>query len=86
MSNHDTFDLFDNEEMVRFQKALTPCRNCNHPKMTHSFLGMFKGIGKCVDAKVTANGTYNQCYCKEFLPKDNLEYLEYKYDKKRKGR
>jgi hypothetical protein len=86
MISHDDFGIANDEEMARFQKALTPCRGCNHPKMAHSFLGPFKGTGKCVDARVTVSGMYKQCTCRNFEPKDNLEFLEYKYDKKKGGK
>jgi hypothetical protein len=73
----------DDEEAVRFEKALAPCRHCTHCRMTH----IVRGIKGCMDATVTAAGVYKQCRCQNFEPKDNLEFLEYRYDKKkRKGK
>jgi len=68
----------DDEEILRFQKAFAKCRYCNHPKMIHSLIPK-----RCVDARLKADGTYKQCRCKNFEPKDNLEFLEYRYDKKK---
>ena len=73
----------DDEEGARFEKAMAPCRNCNHPKMTHSFLGMFKRVGKCIDTRLNVTGQYMTCSCLNFEPKDNLEFLEYRYEKKK---
>jgi hypothetical protein len=88
MTSHDDTGPIDAEEMERFYQALMKCRNCSHIKMTHSFLGMFKKVGKCVDASLVSDGVYKACHCRLFEPADNLEYLEYKYDekKKKKGR
>jgi hypothetical protein len=68
----------DEEEGARFEKALAPCRNCNHAKLPHLLIQ-----NKCVDGTLNVTGHYEQCSCRNFEPKDNLEYLEYKYDKKK---
>jgi hypothetical protein len=54
--------------------------------MAHSFLGIFKSVGKCVNSRVTPNGTYRECRCTIYEPSDNLEFLEFKYDEKKKGK
>lgn len=77
---HDDFDLIDNEEMIRFQKALSKCRNCGHAKMIHYFLN---NKNKCIDFKLEVNGKYKGCHCIRWEPADNLEYLESKYDIKK---
>lgn len=70
-------------EEERFRKGLSKCRNCTHVRMAHSFLGLFQNVGKCMDATLIATGEYKQCSCDVFEPQDNLEFLEYKYDKKK---
>jgi hypothetical protein len=65
------------------------CRRCNHPPIDHrdlypileSHSGIFNRtleaiFGKCILCKPC-------CDCKKFM-KDNLEYLEYLYDRKKK--
>ena len=84
--SHDNNDPVDEEEGARFEKALAPCRHCGHVKMTH-MTSTVKSIQMCMDATVTVTGVYNRCRCQNFEPKDNLEFLEYRYDKKkRKGK
>ena len=83
MNLDDFGPVNDAEEMDRFRKALAPCRSCSHPKMAHSFLKSERG--RCVDAKLNAAGQFKECSCKNFEPKDNLEFLEFKYDAKKKG-
>jgi hypothetical protein len=70
-------DSVDEEEGERFLKALTPCRHCGHVKLAHSLIQK-----RCVDARLIATGRYKLCKCNNFEPKDNLEFLEYKYEKK----
>lgn len=82
MTNTEDFGVIDEEEGLRFQKALARCRNCNHIKMIHSFLNCNKS--NCIDYKVDVAGKSKRCKCKEYLPKDNLEFLEYKLDEKGK--
>jgi hypothetical protein len=78
MSSHDDFGITD-EEGIRFQKALAHCRICGHAKMTHSLIQ-----NRCIDCTLNVKGKHSQCKCKKFLPTDNLEFLEYKYDEKKK--
>jgi ribosomal protein L32 len=74
----------DDEEFDRFEKALAKCRNCGHIRMSHIL--KIKKFLKCVDAKLDAAGTYTACSCKNYEPKDNLEYLEFKYNNKEKDK
>lgn len=46
------------------------CRNCNH---WHSWINC-KALKKCTKV--------NGCECSEFVPSDNLEFLEYKYERR----
>lgn len=73
-------------EEEQFEKALKKCRNCKHIKMAHSFLGMFKKIGKCIDATLSKTGKYIACKCKGWSSSDNLEYMEEIYEKKNRRR
>jgi len=59
-----------------FQK----CRTCDHYFLSHTSMPdetIFCEWG---------NSSYKptRCYCRDFVPKDNLEFLEWKLDKKRK--
>ncbi len=65
----------DREEIERFKRALNPCRTCGHLLMSHSFIKPYNGSCPEVDVKVT--GEYKICKCKKFIPKDNLEFLEW---------
>ena len=49
------------------------CRNCNHAHLAEQT--------GCIDQEGW-NTIYVVCPCKEYLPKDNLEYLEYLAKKK----
>lgn len=72
----------DREEVDRLLNALTPCRKCEHLKIAHSF--MLPNKGKCVDATVKSDGEHKICNCKMFVPKDNLEFLEWVAENKQK--
>ena len=52
------------------------CRNCNHAHLAEQT--------GCIDQEGW-NTIYVVCPCKEYLPKDNLEYLEY-LDKKKENK
>jgi len=64
----------DREEVERMQKAMRPCRTCGHIRMAHSKTGRRT---LCLDATLTNKEKYNPCTCKVFIPKDNLEFLEW---------
>lgn len=53
------------------------CRNCEHYYLSHTDWN--KNPGKCVYMEFK-NFTLI-CKCIEFLPQDNLKFLEYLYDK-----
>jgi hypothetical protein len=53
------------------------CRNCEHYFLSHTDVD--KKPGKCI-YMAFKNFTL-ACKCAEFLPKENLKYLEYLYDK-----
>ncbi len=65
----------DKEEVERLERSFSKCRSCDHPLISHSFLK--PNNGKCGDASVKPTGEYNGCTCKLFIPKDNLEFLEW---------
>ena len=59
------------------------CRTCEHSKDFH-----YPSLGKPVIPPLPCKyGAANRnliisCLCKEYLPEDNLEYLEYEHAKK----
>lgn len=79
----DSEEIFGLGSMSEFKKAMGKCRNCGHVRMGH-FQGARPII--CLDAKLLATGRYERCDCSNYEPEDNLEYLEYKYDKKKLGK
>lgn len=77
-----TNEAFNNvEEMKRFAKALGKCRTCGHVRMAHP-IKLKQNI--CLDATLTNKSGYKQCPCKLFVPKDNLEFLEWAAENKEK--
>jgi hypothetical protein len=53
------------------------CRNCLHHRDGHI---SYPGLRGCYgEDKFTVNGLYytHECHCPEYVPKENLEYLEY---------
>jgi hypothetical protein len=50
------------------------CRDCNHAHLND----------QCVEYTNWGSVTFVSCSCKEYTPKDNLEYLEHLYDKKQR--
>lgn len=69
---------FEGSEEERFRKALAKCRNCGHVKIAHQILNNTK----CLDTKLRVDGTHMHCACQNYEPIDNLEFLEFKLDKK----
>ena len=66
----------DPEEVARFQKAFRHCRTCDHIQIAHA--AKAKGReGRCLDSKLTNKEVHESCTCTQFIPKDNLEYLEW---------
>lgn len=61
------------DRIIKFSKH---CRKCKHMRLSHI------ESGRCI----AANGNTEQltsCGCKEFMPEDNLDYIEW-LAKKRK--
>ena len=66
-----------------YKQEISPsCRTCEHSKDFH-----YPGLGKprvpplpCRYGAASRNLTIS-CMCKEYLPEDNLEYLEYMHEK-----
>jgi hypothetical protein len=52
------------------------CRDCNHAHLND----------QCVEFSDWGAVTFVNCQCKEYTPKDNLEYLEHLYDKKERSK
>jgi hypothetical protein len=53
------------------------CRNCEHHRDGHVIIA----LNKCFGGNDTGNA---MCDCPEYIPEDNLEYLEYCVAKKEK--
>lgn len=73
-------DLENARNVVEHIKKLEQkCKKCTHQRFTHL-------TGVCLDVvliKKLDEKSYKGCKCKEFIPSDNLEYVEY-LAKKRK--
>jgi len=82
MESSEEFKFMDDSDTKRFQKAISQCRTCNHVMMAHSFRCNKKGI--CMDAVLRSNEQYTSCSCVSFIPKDNLEFLEWAAQNKEK--
>jgi len=50
--------------------------------IAHSFVK--PNNGKCVDVLLSVTGEHRICGCKRFIPKDNLEFLEWVAENKLK--
>jgi hypothetical protein len=72
----------DEEEVRRFEKAFGKCRTCDHIMMAHTFAVHKKG--RCMDVMLTNKEEHKRCPCDTFIPKDNLEFLEWKAAQKEK--
>lgn len=55
------------------------CRWCDHYFLSHT--DMPDGNRFCEWAEGIYSPNRTKCECKDFAPKDNLEFLEYKYAK-----
>lgn len=60
---------------IRNPKNFNKCRVCKHSFISHTDFNH-----KPSTCQNIINGT---CRCVEFLPSDNLEFLEYKYGKRK---
>jgi hypothetical protein len=70
----------DPEENERFRKGLSKCRTCDHVMIAHN------NSNSCMDARLTNKEVYSRCICTQFIPKDNLEFLEWAAENKKKGK
>jgi hypothetical protein len=61
------------------------CRNCNHIEWLHDST-FYWACGRKPRNNHDAEYASEICPCKEFVPTDNLEFLEYKLDKKNASR
>ena len=78
MSKHD--NIYEGSEEQRFMQALAKCRTCKHVKMAHSFLKSRKDT--CIDSILSRAGKQQQCSCIQYVPADNLAYLEWRNEQK----
>lgn len=67
----------DGADVDRLLNSLNMCRTCSHAKIAHSGTDKY-----CLDVALTVDGHIHLCSCKEYIPKENLAFLEYKYGKK----
>lgn len=74
----------DHEEVERFERAFSLCRTCAHIMIAHSFTKQHRG--RCIDATIKVTGEHKICGCSLFIPKDNLEFLEWAAENKLKGK
>jgi hypothetical protein len=63
------------------------CKNCPHHRDGHITAYNFDRMNTPMSFKVCygntyINGLYYDCDCSEYIPKDNLEYLEWCVDKR----
>ena len=58
---------------IKNPKSFEKCRTCNHSYISHTDIAHVPSTCQYVIG--------GSCRCIEFLPQDNLEFLEYKYAK-----
>lgn len=63
---------------IRDPRNFEKCRTCDHYSLSHTDERYLKSYCHMVYDEVQK---HNPCRCSEFLPKDNLEFLEYLYEK-----
>ncbi|MGH7974891.1 MAG: hypothetical protein ACREBR_05150 [bacterium] len=73
MANND----IDHEVVEQFAKAMGKCRTCDHTHLAHGPTFVNKKKGRCMDVTPTNKDYHVRCKCRLFIPKDNLEYLEW---------
>lgn len=59
---------------IRNPRSFDKCRSCKHSYISHTGIAY-----KPSTCQYMVNGN---CKCPEFLPEDNLEFLEYKVSRK----
>ena len=72
----------ESAEMARFVKGLGKCRTCGHVMIAHP-VKLKKNI--CLETTLNNKDGYKRCDCRLFIPKDNLEFLEWAAARKEKG-
>ena len=60
--------------------SIDKCRSCFHTKIWHE--RMFQPEPMLCGHKIIRQDSLANCGCEEYIPENNLEYLEYLYDKK----
>ena len=63
-----------NEIIKRIKDFSKSCRKCKHIRLSHL-------RGKCI-ATCGTTEKMDICKCKEFVPEDNLDYVEYLAEKR----
>jgi hypothetical protein len=66
--------LFDDPTMEALREFSKHCRKCKHIRLSHA-------AGKCI-ATIGTIEKMHRCGCKEFVPDDNLDYVEWLAKKK----
>lgn len=70
----------EGDELKLWRIAFSNCRTCKHSRFLHEGLS---SKHFCLDSIITQNHEVQWCKCKEFIPADNLDYLEWKYTQKK---
>jgi len=78
-------ETFEKDEIERLTKALGICRTCGHVKLSHMLARALKK-GFCLDVRLANKEQHIRCDCTVFIPKDNLEFLEWAARNKEKGK
>ena len=68
----ETPEALEEEFEKAFEKAFARCRGCNHVKWIHIKKGK-----PCGGLSLGPSGETIECTCLKYIPKDNLEYLEW---------
>lgn len=58
------------------------CRNCPHHRDGHIHSNNYKVINQICYGYAYLNERTEPCWCDEYVPKDNLQYLEWCVDKR----
>lgn len=72
----------DETTIKELEKSFSQCRTCNHIRMAHTFVKRKRTT--CLEATLTGKDQYERCTCVLFIPKDNLEFLEWAAENKEK--
>jgi hypothetical protein len=58
---------------IKNPKSFDLCRTCSHYYLSHTDIEHKPSF---------CHTTVDRCKCQEYVPKENLEYLEWKYERK----